>query len=331
VTIRLGLLAAARITGPAVVEPAQLVDGIELAAVAARNLERAQVAADGWRIPTAYGSYEELVADPSLDAIYIATPAALHRHWTLEALRAGKHVLCEKPLASNAAEAAEMVAAGDEAGRMLMEAFHWRYHPLVGQLRDLLDRGLVGRVTHLEARFDLPEGRIPRTDIRWDLSLGGGALMDLGCYPVQWVRWAVGEEPEVTACHAECPVPGIDGRLRADLTFPSGATASIGCSMIGPDPDPDIRLDITGTQGRIHVENPLAPQFGARLVLETSGGTTELPVEASTTYEHQLRAFVEAVRSGQPPPTSGADSVATMAVIDACYVAAGLEPRPSAT
>ena len=328
-TIRLGLLAAARITTPAVVTPAPLVDGVELAAVAARDLERARQAAAEWGVPVAYGSYEELVADPELDAIYVATPASLHRRWTLAALAAGKHVLCEKPLAANADEAREMVDAATASGRLLMEAFHWRYHPLVAQVRDVLDRGLIGRIRHLEARFDLPDGRIPRGDIRWDLAIGGGALMDLGCYPVQWVRWAAGEEPDVVACEAECPVEQIDGRLRADLRFPSGVTASIGCSMIGPDPEPDIRLDITGTDGRVLITNPLAPQFGARLVVETSGGRTELPVDASTTYEHQLRAFVEAIRSGVAPPTSGEDSVATMAVIDACYRAAGLVPRPS--
>jgi predicted dehydrogenase len=238
-------------------------------------------------------------------------------------------VLCEKPLAANAPEARVMVEAAVAHDRMLMEAFHWRYHPLVGQMRGVLDSGRLGAIRHLDAAFELPDGQIPRTDIRWDLRLGGGALMDLGCYPVQWVRWAVGEEPEVVACDAECPVPGIDGRLRAELRFPSGPTAVIRCSMIGPGPAPDIRLDVTGTEGRMLVTNPLAPQHGARLVVETSDGTEELAVDTSTTYEHQLRAFVEAVRSGMAPPTSGEDSVATMTLIDACYTAAGLEPRPS--
>jgi predicted dehydrogenase len=327
--VRIGLLAAARISPPAMVEPARRVDGVELVAVAARDLARATAAAQDWDVPTAYGSYEELVADPSLDAIYVATPAALHRAWTVAALATGKHVLCEKPLAANAPEAQVMVEAAVAHDRLLMEAFHWRYHPLVGQMREVLGSGRIGTVRHLDAAFELPDGHIPRSDIRWDLRLGGGALMDLGCYPVQWVRWAVGEEPEVAGCEAECPVPGVDGRLRAELRFPSGPTATIRCSMIGPDPAPDIRLDVTGTEGRLLVTNPLAPQMGARLVVETSDGTEELAVDTSTTYEHQLRAFVEAVRTGVAPPTSGADSVANMAVIDACYVAAGLEPRPS--
>jgi predicted dehydrogenase len=328
-TVRLGLLAAARITDPAVVVPAPLVDGVELAAVAARSLDRAEAAASRWGVPRALGSYMEMVTSPDLDAVYVATPAALHERWTIAALEAGKHVLCEKPLSSNAGEARRMIDAAAAAGRVLMEAFHWRYHPLVAQMREVLDSGRIGAIERLDARFDLPDGHIPRTDIRWDLALGGGALMDLGCYCVQWVRWAVGEEPSVVSAEADCPVPEIDGRLVAELSFPSGPTARISCSMIGPEPKPDIRLDVTGSAGRMLVTNPLAPQNGARLVVETADATEELPVDTSSTYEHQLRAFRDAIRDGAVPPTSGADSIATMTVIDGIYTAAGLSPRPS--
>jgi predicted dehydrogenase len=327
--LRLGLLAAARITGPAVVAPARLVDGVELTAVGARDLERARTAATKWDIPIAFGSYAELVASPDVDAVYIATPAALHARWTVAALEAGKHVLCEKPLASNAVEARRMVDAASAADRLLMEAFHWRYHPLVAQMRSVLDSGRLGTIERLDASFDLPDGHIPRSDIRWKIALGGGALMDLGCYTVQWVRWAVGEEPGVVSAQAECPVADIDGRLVAELAFPSGPTARISCSMIGPAPDPDVHLHVTGSVGRMIVTNPMAPQTGARLVVETADGTEALPVDPSTTYEHQMRAFRDAVVTGVAPPTSGADSIANMALIDDIYVAAGLSPRPS--
>jgi predicted dehydrogenase len=342
--LRLGLLAAARITGPAVIEPAALVEGVELVAVAARSPERAREVAETWGVPMALASYDELVTSPDVDAVYVATPASLHHRWTLAALEAGKHVLCEKPLAANAGEAREMVAAAERADRLLMEAFHWRYHPLVGQMAEVLASGRIGAIERVEASFDLPDGQIPRTDIRWDVAIGGGALMDLGCYPLQWVRWAVGGvrhrfavsdtvgEPMVVAAVAECPVPDIDGRLSAELRWPSGVTGSISCSMISPDP-PRIRLDVFGTDGRMLVTNPLAPQFGSRLVVETDAGgrtvETEIEVDRSTTYEHQLAAFRDAVATGVAPPTSGADSVATMELIDACYRAAGLSPRPS--
>jgi predicted dehydrogenase len=328
--MRLGLLAAARITGPAVIEPARDVDGVDIVAVAARSADRAREYADEWGIPTSYGSYDELVAAPDVDAIYIATPAALHRHWTLAALAAGKHVLCEKPLSANAAEAREMVAAGEAAGLIMMEAFHWRYHPLVAQMAEVLASGRLGTVQRVEGVFDLPDDRIPFGDIRWDLALGGGALMDLGCYPLQWVRWAVGAEPTVVSAVAECPVPGVDGKLVAELSWPSGVTGRIECSMIEPVTSVmTARLDVYGADGRMLVTNPLAPQRGAVLRVETAAGAEEIPVETSTTYYHQLVAFREAVASGVPPLTSGSDSVATMELIDACYRAAGLGARPS--
>ncbi len=220
--MRIGLLSAARITPLAVVEPARRIDGVDVVAVAARTLERARAAADEWGVERAFGSYEELVESPDVDAIYIATPAALHLRWTLAALAAGKPVLCEKPIAANADEAREMVAAAEAAGLVLMEAFHWRYHPHVGQMRSILDSGRLGTIERVEAIADLTEDIIPRDDIRWDITIGGGALMDIGCYPVHWVRWAVGAEPTVVSAEAECLVPEIDGRLSAELRWDSG-------------------------------------------------------------------------------------------------------------
>jgi predicted dehydrogenase len=329
--LSLGLLAAARITTAAVVVPARLVDGVELTAVGARDLERARAAAEEWDVPVAFGSYAELIGSPDVDAVYIATPAALHERWTIAALEAGKDVLCEKPLASNAVEARRMVDAAVAADRLLMEAFHWRYHPFVAQMRIVLDSGRLGTIERLDASFDLPDGHIPRSDIRFELALGGGALMDLGCYCVQWVRWAVGEEPAVASATADCPVADVDGRLVAELVFPSGPTARISCSMIGPEAAPDVHLHVAGSSGRMLVTNPLAPQYGGRIVVETADGTDELPVDPSTTYEHQLRAFRDAVRTGVAPPTSGIDSIANMVLIDEIYIAAGLSPRPSLT
>ena len=328
-TLRLGLLAAARITGPAVVEPARGVEGVEVVAVAARSEDRARAYADEWGIAISYGSYDELVQSPEVDAIYIATPASLHHRWTLAALAAGKHVLCEKPLAANADEAREMVAAGTASGLTMMEAFHWRYHPLVAQMAAVLTSGRLGAIQRVEGVFDLPDGAIPRGDIRWELALGGGALMDLGCYPLQWVRWAMGDEPTVVSAHADCPVPQVDGRLVAELAWPSGATGRIECSMIEPAGQMTTRLDVVGASGSMHVINPLAPQRGSVLRIETAAGVEELPVDRSTTYHHQLVAFRDAVATGVAPLTSGADSIATMALIDACYVAAGLVVRPS--
>jgi predicted dehydrogenase len=328
--MRIGLLAAARITPLAIVEPAARIDGVDVVAVAARTLERAQAVADEWGVDHAFGSYQELIESPDVDAIYIATPAALHRRWTLAALAAAKPVLCEKPFASNAGEAREMVAAADSAGLVLMEAFHWRYHPLVGQMRSILDSGRLGTIKRVVGTFELPDDVIPRGDIRWDIELGGGALMDLGCYPVHWVRWAVGAEPTVLSAEAVCPEPEVDGRLSAELLWASGTTGRIRCSMIEPrGAEHVLRLDVFGSDGQMLVTNPIAPQSGTRLVVETSDGTETIDVERSATYDHQLAAFRDAVELGIAPPTSGAEPIANMVVIDDCYRAAGLQPRPS--
>lgn len=328
--MRLGLLAAARITEQAVIEPARLVDDVEVAAIAARDPARAREAAERWGIPTVQPTYEDLLTDTSLDAVYVATPAALHRAPTVTALGAGLHVLCEKPFAANADDARTMVAAASSAGRVLTEAFHWCYHPFAAQLRELVDSGRIGELRRIEGRFILPDGEIPRDDIRWDLALGGGALMDLGCYPLHWARWLTDEEPTVTSAVADCEVPGVDARLTAELEWSSGVTGSIATAMIGTDLAID--LTISGTDGTVTAVNPLAPQHGASLTLARAGHDDEsIPVreEPSATYFHQLVAFRDAVASGVPTPTGGADSIATMELIDACYRAAGLEPRPT--
>ena len=325
--MRIGLIAAARITERAIADPARDLDEITLAVVGARDLDRAQQAANDWNVERAVGSYEQVIESDDIDAVYIATPNALHRKWAIDALRSGKHVLCEKPLASNAAEAREMVAVAEETGLILMEAFHWRYHPLVAQIQALLDAGVIGDVEGADAAFDLADGRIPMADIRWDYSIAGGSLMDLGCYPVQWLRWLLGPTPEVVSATAVCPVEKVDGRIDAELRWPDGRAATLSSSMIEPDGRNDIRLSIYGSDGTMIVKNPLAPQMGSSITVERDDTKEVHEVDSSASYFHQLVAFHEAVKTGVSPVTSGDDSIQTMDVIDAIYVAAGIGPR----
>ena len=157
-TIRLGLVAASRIAVKAVIEPLAEVDGVELAAVGARDLSRAREAADRWGAPHAYGSYAELVESAEVDAVYIGTPAALHREWAIAAIEAGKHVLCEKPFAANADDARLVADAARAGDVVVMEAFHWRYHPYARQIRDVIESGVLGRIDRIDAAFDIPDG-----------------------------------------------------------------------------------------------------------------------------------------------------------------------------
>jgi predicted dehydrogenase len=153
--------------------------------------------------------------------------------------------------------------------------------------------------------------------------------MDIGIYPVAWVRWVAGAQPSVVSARAETPLPGVDGRLEADLVFPSGASGHIVASMVERGGEHRSHLVVEGSEGTMRVDNPLAPQHGASLVVERQGSRVEHQVSQDTTYEHQLRAFRDAVVAGVPFPTTADEGVLNMALIDACYRAAGLEPRPT--
>ncbi len=329
-TIRLGLVAASRIAVKAIIDPVGDVDGVELAAVGARDLDRARASADEWGAEHAYGSYQDLIDSDVVDAVYIGTPASYHREWAIAAIEAGKHVLCEKPFAANADDARRIADAARHGDVVVMEAFHWRYHPYAVQIRAVLDSGVLGRLDRIEATFDIPDGWIGRDDIRWDPAIGGGATMDLGCYSIQWARFAAGAEPDVVSAEAVCPVEGVDGSLGAELRWPSGVTGWVHSSMIAPGDRVEAWLKVTGESGTMLATNPLAPQNGGSVLsVETATGTTSTEADHSATYVHQLVAFRDAIVDGAEFPTTADDGVRNMEIIDACYRAAGLEPRPS--
>ena len=329
-TVRIGLLAASRIADKAIIDPVPDVDGVEVTAVAARDLDRAREAADGWGIEHALGSYDELIESADVDAIYIGTPASLHREWAIKAIAAGKHVLCEKPFAANADDARRIAAAARAGDVVVMEAFHWRYHPYAGQIRSVLDSGVLGRPDRVEAVFDIPDGWIGRDDIRWDLSIGGGATMDLGCYSIQWARFAMTGEPDVVSADAVCPVEGVDGSLVAELRWPNGVTGSVGSSMIAEGDQVVSHLKVTGARGTMTATNPLAPQNGdAVITVDTDDGVETHEADSSSTYFHQLVAFRDAIVDGTAFPTTADDGVVNMEIVDACYRAAGLPVRPA--
>ncbi|MFW2380409.1 MAG: Gfo/Idh/MocA family protein, partial [Acidimicrobiales bacterium] len=180
-TIRFGVLGAARISGKALYQPAIDTEGVGLEAIAARDRSRAEVDATQWGIARVLDSYDEVLADPDIDAIYNPLPVSLHHTWTIAALEAGKHVLSEKPFAANAALARQIVDAADRTGQVCMEAFHWRYHPMAARIREILDAGSLGAIQSVDAVFDVYIQ--PEDDVRQSFELCGGALMDLGCYP----------------------------------------------------------------------------------------------------------------------------------------------------
>ena len=193
--LRIGILGAAKVVPYALALPARKVPEVQVTAIAARDPKRARRFAALWRIPRVHQTYEALLADPEIDAVYIPLPNGLHAEWTIRALRAGKHVLCEKPFCANAAEAEEMARVAQETGLVLSEAFAYRHHPLAARMRKIVQSGELGRIQHIEARFQFM--LMNPFNVRWRYELAGGALMDAGCYPLNMVRFLMGEEPRV--------------------------------------------------------------------------------------------------------------------------------------
>ncbi len=321
--LRFGILGAARIAPMALVRPVRAVEGAEIVAIAARDPQRARRFAARHGIATAHEGYEALLADPDVDAVYNPLPNGLHCEWSVRALEAGKHVLCEKPMAANAAEAQRMALAAEKADRVLVEAFHWRYHPLAARMREVV-RGEIGEVRHIEASLCVP--MLSMRNIRWRYDLAGGATMDAGCYTVNMVRWLAGAEPEVVSARARMRSRDVDRWMRAELRFADGRTGRITCSMLSSTL---LRLEIRaeGSEGSMRVFNPIAPHFYHRLTIRGAGGVRRERVPGDASYTHQLRAFLAHVRGGARMSTDARDAVSNARVIDAIYAAAGLRLR----
>jgi predicted dehydrogenase len=322
--LRIGVLGAAKIAPNAIIRPANAGRRAVIAAVAARDRVRAEQFAARHGIPKVHDSYAALIDDASIDAIYNPLPNGLHGHWTAAAIAAGKHVLCEKPFTANEDEARRVAAIADGSDRVVMEAFHWRYHPLATRVLELLADGAIGDVRTARASFCFP--LTSSGDIRWQLDLAGGALMDAGCYPIHMLRHFISAEPEVVAARAWERSPGVDRLTEAALRFPGGIDATMRCSMWSRHVL-SLLVVLEGDRGRIRVFNPLAPQYLSRITVKTPNRTIHERAPRSTTYLHQLHAFCDAIEGGPPPITGPADAIANMAVIDAIYRAAGLQPR----
>jgi predicted dehydrogenase len=322
--LQIGILGAARIAPMALIRPAQKVAEVEVAAVAARDSARARKFAAKHGIGRVHDGYDDLLNDPDLDAIYNPLPNALHCEWTIRALEAGKHVLCEKPLASNEAEARLMKTAAERAGRVLTEAFHWRYHPLTTRVGELLESGDLGAVRHIEVSTCVPF--VIPGDIRYQYALGGGASMDIGCYAVSILRFLGGSEPEVLSARARRASPDVDRWMQADYRFGNGATGRTTASLFSAQL---LKLSarVTTERGFINLFNPLAPHVFHRLKVCRDGVTTTESVPGEATYTCQLRAFEQAIRGGKPAITDAAYGVANMRVIDDIYRKAGMRLR----
>jgi len=322
--IRIGVLGAAAIVPMALTKPALAVPEVQITAIAARDPKRAQGFARKHHIPRVHETYTDLLADPEIDAIYNPLPNSLHAEWTIRALRAGKHVLCEKPFASNAQEAEEMARAAVETGLVLSEAFAYRYHPLTAHVKEIISSGEIGNITHIEAQFCF---FLPATNnIRFKYELAGGALMDCGCYPVSLIRHLAEAEPSVVRAEARLFAPQVDHKMTVDLSFADGRTAHLVCDMRSPRLFRSL-LKIQGDAGRLQVINPYHPHWFHRLTVQSAAGTRRKHVRGENAYTLQLRAFARAIDGKMRLNTDPADAVGNMRLIDAIYEKANLKLR----
>ena len=322
--LRIGVLGAARIAPHALIRPAREVPGVTVAAMAARDLARARAFAERHGIPRVHPSYPAVLEDREVDAIYLPLPNSLHAFWSLAALKAGKHVLCEKPMAANAQEAGRVANAAADSGLVMAEAFHYRYHPLATRLKEIVSSGELGTIRHLEAHLCLPAWRPGHIAFRFDLA--GGAMMDLGCYPVNLLRYLAGQEPRVVSAQARLSAPNVDRCMAASFLFPDGITARMTCSLWSWVLIRTSAL-IQGDRGEVRVWNPFQPHLFHRMVVRTEGGTRRERFHRRTTFSYQLQAFAQAVRGGAPMATSAADAASNLRVIEAIYAQAGLSRR----
>ena len=318
--LRWGVLGAANIALTTGVPAIQRSRHGRVVAIASRDLAKARAAADAAGVARAHGSYEALLDDPDVDAIYVPLPNHLHVPWSVRAAEAGKHVLCEKPIALSADEARTLLAARDRTGVQIAEAFMVRAHPQWEAVRELVRAGRIGELRSIAGHFSYY--RVDPTDIRSRAEWGGGALMDIGCYPIMLARWLYGAEPEAVVGMIERdPALGVDRLASGMLRFAAGqATFTCSGQLV-----PHQRMQLFGTTGRIEVEIPFSapPDRPARLrlddgsALDGEGETIELPPVDQ--YALQADRFAEAVRGIGEVPVPLEDAVGNMAVLDALF------------
>jgi predicted dehydrogenase len=321
-SLRIGILSTAAIARRKVIPGMRRAQRCEVVAIASRDVDRARATAGELDIPTAHGSYEALLADPGVDAVYIPLPNHLHAEWTIAAARAGKHVLCEKPLALSVAEAERMVGACADAGVVLMEAFMYRHHPSWVAVRELVASGRIGRLMAVQSWFGFYND--DPANIRNVRDYGGGAMYDIGCYAVNLSRMLFGAEPDtVLASLTRDPDTGVDILASAILRFGAGQ-ASFTCSTRTED---DQRVEIYGTTGRISIEIPfnIPPDRPTRIAVAAGGDPPVAPdVETlefapADPYAVEADLFAAAVLDGAPLPVGTDDAVANLRIMEAIF------------
>lgn len=312
--LKWGILGCAGIAKRSVIPGVQNSGLNEVHAIASRDLDKAKKTAEELNIPVAYGSYEELLQDPSIDVVYIPLPNHLHKEWTIRAAKAGKHILCEKPLALNEAEATDMAEAAAEAGVYLSEAFMYRYHPRYDMIRELISSGAIGEIRGIRGAFTFNNaGDI--NNVRYKKEWGGGSIYDVGCYPIHAARMLLGKDPVAATVNAFFSAEHDDVDMMASglVEFEGSVALTFDCGMWAAFRNP---LEILGTDGII--ELPSAFVGSDNFYLIASGERKEIEVPNVNAYSLQADHLAHAIIHRSPLRFEPADAIHNMRVIDAC-------------
>ena len=307
--LRWGLLSTARIN-KALIPPLRLSTRNKLVAVASRSQEKADAYAREKKIERAYGSYEALLRDPEIDVIYNPLPNHLHAEWSIRAVEAGKHVFCEKPLALTLADVDAMAAASNRTGKLISEAFAYRAHPHMLKIKEIVDSGQLGKLKMVHGSFSFVMTN--KDDIRWDPHMGGGALWDIGCYPLSFTRMLLGAEPlEVFGWQVTSP-SGIDEVFAGQLRFPGDIYFQLDCSFKIPF---HTFMEIVGDEGTLSIPRPFNDMARKDLYLTRDGKTSTIIVKGPDPYLAEVEDFTNAILLNQSPVTTLADSRRNTAAI----------------
>ena len=311
-----GLLGTARINR-SIIPPLRLSVRNNLLAVASRTQEKADAYAKEWSIPRAHGSYEALLADPDIDVIYIPLPNQFHAEWAIKAAEAGKHVLCEKPLALSVADVDAMTSAAEKAGTFLVEAFMYRFHQRTLKIKEMIEAGEIGDVHHVKGAFTFPLNR-PK-DVRWDPDLGGGSLWDVGCYPLSFSRYVIGSEPEEVFAYQHVGDSGIDESFSAQLLFANGVTAQFDSGFRSQF---RMHTEVTGSKASLFIPMTFKPEQRCYIHIQRGNNTEYVAVDGSHLYVDEVEHVADAVLDGVPSLLPLSDSRNNIKTILALYESA---------
>jgi D-xylose 1-dehydrogenase (NADP+, D-xylono-1,5-lactone-forming) len=311
-TLNWGVLSTARINR-ALIPPLQASKRNKLVAVASRSQARAEEYARQWNIPGAYGSYEEMLADPDIDVIYNPLPNSLHAEWTIRAVEAGKHVLCEKPLAISTAEVDAVITAAKAHRQIVAEAFMYRHHPQTMKVKEMVEGGAIGELRLVRGAFTFNINR--PGDVRLDPQLGGGSIWDVGCYPLSYTRCVIGREPQEVFGWQVTGNSGVDEVFTAQMRFPGDILAQFDCGFRS---DFRAQMEFVGSLGTIIVPSPFKPDANEKILLRRGDEEQSIRMHGpKLLYSGEVEDMADAVLLGKPQHIPLADSRANVAAIQA--------------